>query len=45
MADKPKKRIHNPVTGKYYEVRQRTTKSGKAGQIKGLWSRKKKQNT
>ncbi len=39
MADK-KKRIHNPVTGKYYEVRQRTTKKGKAGQIKGLWTPK-----
>ncbi len=43
MADK-KKRIHNPVTGKYYEVRQRTTKKGKAGQIKGLWKSKAKKN-
>ncbi len=41
MAER-KKRIYNPVTGKYYEVRVRTTKYGKAGQIKGLWSLKKK---
>jgi hypothetical protein len=38
-----KKRIYNPTTGKYYSVRQRTTDSGKAGQIKGLWSSKSKQ--
>ena len=36
------KRIHNPVTGKYYELRQRSTVNGDAGQIKGLWSPKKK---
>jgi len=41
-AKTKKKRIYNPVTGKYYEVRQRTTKTGKAGQIKGLWSSKPK---
>lgn len=35
------KRIHNPVTGKYYQLRQRTTKNGVAGKIKGLWSSKK----
>jgi hypothetical protein len=35
------KRILNPVTGKYYELRQRSTKHGDAGQIKGLWSSKK----
>ncbi len=34
-------RIYNPVTKKYYQVRKRTTGSGKAGQIKGLWSAKK----
>ena len=39
---KRKKRIYNPVTGKYYEVRQRTTSKGRAGQIKGLWRPKKK---
>ena len=32
-----KKRIYNPVTKKYYAIRQRTTKFGKKGQIKGLW--------
>jgi len=42
MADTPRKRIHNPVTGKYYEVRQRSSKAGKKGQIKGLWSSSKK---
>ena len=44
MAEKRKrrKRIYNPVTGKYYEVRQRTTKYGRAGQIKGLWKPPKK---
>jgi len=31
------KRIHNPVTGRYYELRQRTTVYGNAGEIKGLW--------
>lgn len=39
---KKKKRIYNPVTGKYYELRQRTTKSGRTGQIKGLWHPPKK---
>ena len=43
MADK-KKRINNPVTGKYYEVRQRTTKKGKASQIKGIWKPKAKKS-
>jgi hypothetical protein len=36
-----RKRIFNPVTGRYYSVRQKTTSKGKAGQIKGLWSTKK----
>jgi len=36
------KRIHNPVTGKYYELRQRTTEYGNAGEIKGLWSSKRR---
>ena len=34
-SKKKKKRIYNPITGKYYELRQRTTKSGRAGQLKG----------
>ncbi len=41
-SKKRKKRIHNPVTGKYYTVRQKTTKSGRRGQIKGLWHPPKK---
>jgi len=39
---KTRKRIYNPVTGKYYELRQRTTESGRKGQIKGLWRPPKK---
>jgi hypothetical protein len=35
------KRIKNPVTGKYYEIRQRTTSNGTKGQIKGLWKQPK----
>ena len=31
------KRIHNPSTGKYYAIRQRTTSSGKKGQIVGSY--------
>jgi hypothetical protein len=37
----PKKRIYNPVTGKYYEVQQRTTEIRRKGQIKGSWSSKR----
>ena len=37
-----KKRIYNPVTKKYYSLRQRTSKYGRPGQIKGLWSSSKK---
>jgi len=37
-----KKRIYNPVTGKYYEVRQHSSKYGTAGEIPGFWSSKKK---
>lgn len=32
-----KRRIHNPVTGKYYEVLQHTSRKDGDGQIKGLW--------
>ena len=39
---KPKKRVYNPVTGKYYVLRQRTTKAGRKGQIKGLWKAPKR---
>jgi hypothetical protein len=37
-----KKRIYNPTTGKYYEIRQRSSVYGEPGQIKGLWSSKKR---
>jgi len=40
-----KKMIYNPVTKKYYEVRQRTTPSSSRGQIKTLWSSKKSSST
>lgn len=29
--------IHNPVTGKNYDVRLRSSKYGKKGKIEGLW--------
>ncbi len=32
-----RKRIYNPATKRYYSVRQRTSKSGRKGQIKGFW--------
>ena len=35
-----KKRIHNPKTSKYYEIRQRTGSDGKKGQIKGVFRKK-----
>ncbi len=38
------KRIKNPVTGKYYQVRQKATSSGTKGQIKGLWKAQKKKS-
>lgn len=31
------KRIHNPATGRYYAIRQRTTANGKKGQISGVY--------
>ena len=40
-----KKRIHNPATGKYYAIRQRTTSSGQKGQIIGAYSNKSVANT
>jgi len=35
------KRIFNPVTGKYYKIRERSSKYGEPGEIKGLWNRKR----
>jgi len=40
MPTEIKKRIYNQYTGKYYEIRQRTTENGEKGQIKGLWKPK-----
>jgi hypothetical protein len=34
------KRIHNPITGKYMQIRQRNTVAGKKGQIMGLYKQK-----
>lgn len=31
--------IHNPVTGKCYEMRTRSTEYGKRGKVLGLWSK------
>jgi len=36
------KRIHNPATGKYYAIRERTTASKKRGQISGVYKSVKK---
>ena len=41
---KTRKRIRNPTTGKYYAVRERTTSSGRKGQIKGLWEKPKRKS-
>jgi hypothetical protein len=33
-----KKDIYNPITGRYYKIKTKTTKYKKIGQIRGLWS-------
>jgi|WetSurMetagenome_2_1015567.scaffolds.fasta_scaffold281802_2 hypothetical protein len=38
----PPGKIFNPVTGKYYEIREHSGKYNGPGQIKGLWSYEKK---
>lgn len=38
----PRKRIHNPRTGKYYALRVRSSSKGRRGTIKGLWTPPKK---
>jgi hypothetical protein len=35
---KTRKRIHNPTTGRYYQIRQRSSKKGTKGTIMGTWS-------
>lgn len=42
VEKKKKKRVYNPITSKYYALRQKTTKEGKKGQIKGAWHPPKK---
>lgn len=37
-----KKRIHNDETHSYYAIRQRDTKHGSKGEIKGKWHPPKK---
>jgi hypothetical protein len=41
LMTQKKKRVYNPYTKKYYELRKKTTKKGKKGQIKGLWKQPK----
>ncbi len=36
------RRIHNPVTNTYYQVRVKNTSAGNKGTIIGKWSPKKK---
>lgn len=42
FLDGETKRIYNPVTGRYYEIHKHSSKYTEPGQIKGLWSSKKK---
>lgn len=37
MTKKPTSRIHNPITGSYYKIRQKDTSAGKKGSIIGKW--------
>lgn len=39
MSSRMKNRIYNPVTGKYYKPRQRSSKFGQGGQKEGLWTK------
>lgn len=36
-----RKTIYNPVTGRYYQIADRSQINAEAGQIRGLWSRDK----
>jgi hypothetical protein len=33
-----RKRIYNPKTGRYYQIRQRSSSKGQKGTIMGTWS-------
>jgi hypothetical protein len=37
-STKSKKRIYNPKTGRYYQIRQRSSVKGPKGTIMGTWS-------
>jgi hypothetical protein len=39
-----KKRIYNPVTGTYYEMRERSSKYSEKVKIEGLWPKKKEKD-
>lgn len=45
MPKKAKKRIHNPKTGRYYQIRQRSSTKGPKGSIMGTWSPPKKKTS
>lgn len=45
MPKKAKKRIHNPTTGRYYQIRQRSSTKGPKGSIMGTWSPPKKKKS
>lgn len=42
--DSPQKKIYNPVTGTYYEIREHSGKYKGPGHVKGLWSFEKKKS-
>jgi hypothetical protein len=42
LSSTSKNCIYNPVTERFYEIRQHSSKFDEARQIKGLWSSKKK---
>jgi len=42
LYTKTEQKIYNPVTGKYYTIRQRSSVYKNAGDIKGMWEDKSK---
>lgn len=39
-SDKTTRKIYNPVTDKYYNITERSSKYKEPGSIKGLWEKK-----
>ena len=37
------RKIYNPITGTYYKIRERSSKAGKKGEIRGIWKIDKKE--